>query len=72
MVHRETSSEVDVRRESSKLPLDVAVVESILAIVSGSPTLVHREERETRLREYPVRQARRHLQLWASQRLLLL
>ncbi|GAA5971070.1 hypothetical protein JCM8115_006137 [Rhodotorula mucilaginosa] len=40
-----TSSEVDVRRESSKLPLDVAVVESILAIVSGSPTSLAAEER---------------------------
>lgn len=36
---------VDVRRESSKLPLDVAVVESILAIVSGSPTSLAAEER---------------------------
>ncbi|GAA5987184.1 hypothetical protein JCM10908_001851 [Rhodotorula pacifica] len=36
---------IDVRYESSKLPLDVAVVESILAIVSGAPTSAAAEER---------------------------
>ncbi|GAA5877654.1 hypothetical protein JCM3774_005372 [Rhodotorula dairenensis] len=40
-----TSTEIDVRYESSKLPLDVAVVESILAIVAGAPTSLAAEER---------------------------